>query len=386
MNAMLTVKRKQDRRVVFVTLLLSFLFSTHTAFAAFAVNVTPAVIDGEGKTREILRYTATITNNSSQLVSLYPWVRDVTPEGEVASSPNTDAPTSLANWLEFSRAALTIAPGDSLDLPILVQINLRAKPGNYHAVIHLSNGGNRAEAEGNKNETSSLLLNVRVLEDINERLSLGTFTPDKNFFPTDNVSFSYHIENTGNRGVVPSGKIRIYDSKGEEVAAIDANENKGKIEPDTKQLVAAAWQSGTEFGRYKAMLDLEYGTRGTIQDTVFFWVLPWKHLLSLFLVLAFVCVFLALLAHSYIASGGKKLAYVTERFGRRAEKEPVSQEHVTHKHVAQRSTAHLDSDVSSAFVHEERPRAAVEGHSGKVTLVHRPKPKVDPAHIVNLKK
>jgi hypothetical protein len=389
MNAMLTIRSKQHTRVIFAALFVAFLFPLHTAFAVFMVNVTPAVIDGEGKTRELLRYTATITNNSQQLVSLYPWVRDVMPEGEVLHSPNTDAPASLANWLEFSRSALDIAPGDSVDLPILVQINLRAKPGNYHAVIHFSNGGNRADAEANTSETSSLLLNIRVLEDVNERLSLGTFTPDKNFFPTDNVSFSYHLENTGNRGVVPSGKIRIYDSKGQEVATVDANQDKDKIEPDTKQLIAAAWQSGTEFGRYKAMLDLEYGTRGTIQDTVFFWVLPWKHLLSVFLVLAFVCVFLALLAHSYIASGGKKFAYVTERLVRRPEygvareeqEDPPVRKHISHPNTTKSVQATL-----AVFEPEDRPRAAVEGHTGRVTLTHRPKPKVDPAHIVNLKK
>ena len=47
------------------------------------------------------------------------------------------------------------------------------------------------------------------------------------------------------------------------------------------------------------MLDLEYGGHGTLQDTVFFWVIPWKKLLGMFLSLIMLCVVAAIVLHSY---------------------------------------------------------------------------------------
>lgn len=404
--------RKKSVLRLFMALLFVFLFQAQSAFAALDVNVSPLVIDGEGKSREILRYSMTIKNNSKQLVSLYPWVRDVTSQGEVVAQENADSSSSLSSWLEFSRASLEMLPGDSVDLPLLVQINMHAKPGNYHAVIHLSNGSNRTEAELNKDETVTLTLNIKVLEDINERLQLNTFTPDKNFFSGDQVSFSYRLENIGNRGLAPSGKIRIYDRKGEEVADIDANKGNNKIEPDAKELIAAAWSSGSEFGRYKAMLDLQYGSHGTLQDTVFFWVLPWKNLLSLFLSLAVVCSVIALLVHSYISSGGKKLAYVTARFSSQ-EVAPEESSRVRndrdfrtrimrifswkkahtlqeHQETASERVDIFRRNEPEAPLMLAREDAGYVGASrdnrGSVRLAPRQKQKVNPAHILNLKK
>lgn len=386
--------RKQSI-IICAALAVAWCFSASVAFAAFQVNVSPAVIDGEGKDREILHYTVTIKNESKQIVSLYPWVRDVTPSGEAVTTDGTDVTTALSSWLEFSRSALAIAPGDSVDLPLLVQINLRAKPGNYHALLHFSNGGNRAEAELNSEETASVMLNIKVLDDINERLQLGTFTPDKNVFPTDHISFSYHLENNGNRGLVPTGKIRIYDRKGEEVADIDANQDGSKLEPDAKKMIAAAWSSDNQFGRYKAMLDLRYGNHGTLQDTVFFWVLPWKHLLSLFVSLALVCVVLGLLFHSYVSSGGKKFAYVTQRL--RAWRGGDTADHMGEdapEHVApvvRRVASVLPSHEilsrkPTTLSHHEGKREHPHYDGGRVRLADHARSAVNPAHVVRLKK
>lgn len=400
--------------LVFLTLLLSPL----AASASFAVNISPAIIDGEGKSREILRYTMTIENNTKQTVSLYPWVQNITEAGESYISPNADPATSLAHWLQFSRQQLDIKPGDSVELPLLVQINLRAKPGYYHAVVHFSDGPNRIAAELDTEKTASLTLNIRVLEDANERLQLGTFTPDKNIFSTDQASFSYRLENIGNRGLVPEGKIRIYDRKGEEVAVIDANQSKDKLEPEAKQMLGAVWSSGDRFGRHKAMLDLQYGGHGTLQDTVYFWVLPWKKLLSLFLTLGFICTLLALLFHSYTASGGKKLAYVTERFADThysrdefedaQEVEPsafrttvvgvfgearnlwatLGKKKLTPSLPEHEPSLYIDRLEEVATPPRQRTRymTPIPPSTGSVRLTGRPKPRVDPAHIINLKK
>ncbi len=298
------------QKIIGAVFALSLFLFPHTLFAAFSVTLTPAVIDGEVKAREILRYKVTITNDTKQMLTLYPWARDVDMLGEDTKTQGLDPTTSLLSWLQFSRAELDIQPGASVDLPVLVQVNLRARPGVYHAVLHVSDGPNRVEAEANREKTVSLMLNIRVLDDANERLQLGAFATDKNLFIGDNATFGFRLDNTGNRGIIPTGKIRIFDRKGEQVDVVEINNTGDRIEPEKKQQLASVWQSGSHFGKYKAMLDVSYGKTGTIQDTVFFWVLPWKKLLSFFLTIAIICTVLALLFHSYTTSGGRKLALV----------------------------------------------------------------------------
>jgi hypothetical protein len=384
-----------------------FLCFPSTLFAAFPVTISPAVVDGEAKAREILRYKVTITNNTKQMVTLYPWARDVDQIGEDTKTQGLDPTTSLLAWLQFSRAELIVQAGESVELPILVQVNLRALPGNYHAVFRVSDGPNRMEAEHDQSRTTSIPINVRILDDANEHLQLGLFSTKKNLFMGDTATFGYRLDNTGNRGIVPTGKIRIFDRKGEEVEVVDVNMTHDKIEPDSKRQLASVWQSGDHFGKYKAMLDVSYGKTGTIQDTVFFWVLPWKKLLSFFLTLAIACTIVALLIHSYTASGGRKLAVIRERFTDDEEDVPNIVEDVERvslyarvKKMWQREKGlrEVESLEKSAYVDalKEVPPPAPQRtrymvtHPETTERVHlSPRVKkqhVDPAHVVHLRK
>lgn len=289
-------------RIIGFFVLLALCFSLPSlAFASTpSFSLSPLVLDGKGKPREILRYTVTLTNAKDHIVSVYPWVVNLDPaNGEELQEPlgKADLSTSLANWIEVSRGVVDLGPHESREIPILVQINMSARPGVYHAYVHFSEGPTRIDAESDRERTRSVAINMEVLDDANERLSLGTFTPDKNIFGDGQASFSFRLENTGNRGVTPEGKIRIFDRKGEEVAAIDANADGRKLEPSAKEMLAGVWAADGHFGKYKAVLDLQYG-KGTIQDTVFFWVLPWKSMIGALGAILVVVAAIALLAHS----------------------------------------------------------------------------------------
>ena len=140
------------------------------------------------------------------------------------------------------------------------------------------------------------------------------------------MSFSYELENIGNRPVTYNGEIRIYDRKGQELTSIPlksdtaiALDEKLKLASnwsgsmgsnldDGKQLLAQASEAVSFAGmwKYKAILDLEYGNAGkTIQDTVFFWVIPWKQIMVIFLVLLIFITILAMKFHKRIASSKK---------------------------------------------------------------------------------
>ena len=89
------------------------------------------------------------------------------------------------------------------------------------------------------------------------------------------------MENVGNRLIEPRGSIRIFNRRGEEVGSVPLNAEGEGITPENKKQLAAVWGATGRFGKYKAFLDLEYGENqlASVQDTVYFWVFPWKEIL-----------------------------------------------------------------------------------------------------------
>lgn len=402
------------RRIIIdtITIIVMLFALPSSAFAASLFTATPAVIDGKGKPREILHFSVTIVNTTKHLVSIYPWVTDIDRvEGsaggsDLEGSRDRELGGSLARWIEISRGSIDLLPGEQKEVPVTVQINLNAKPGLYHAAIHLSAGSDRPNAEANRAETMDTTLNIEVLDDINERLQLNTFVPTKNVFGGDSASFDYTIENIGNRGEVPRGKIRIYDKAGREVASIDANDRGSRLEPAAKAQLSSVWAAGGSFGRYKAMLDLEYGARGTLQDTVFFWVIPWKKVLAMFFSLIVLSVAIAIVLHSYGQSRRRSaLLEAPERsrfasffpWGRDDDEDEEAWEEVEVHRPSRaidelrevpppppvHTRLHSESSPHSSYL-PERERPDLSSH--QVVLGKKEAPHPGKAHIVNLKR
>lgn len=282
---------------------------------AASFTVTPVVIDEKAKARDILKESVTLTNNTVRKLNVYTFVNNIsTREGEQEFLDPSKAlhASSLANWIEISRGVIELLPQDIKKIDFLIRVNLRAKPGVYHALISFAEGSTRDIAKNKLSSSPSVTVNLEIIEDVKEYLQLKKFVPDKTFFSSFPISFSYELENTGNRPLTPSGEIRIYNRRGEEVAVIEMNQEGTTLEPDTTFQLAGLWQGSTtsrtfanigqgakEFGRYKALLSLEYGVkqRGTLQDTVFFWVIPWQQVLIIFGGLAIIIILTTYFSH-----------------------------------------------------------------------------------------
>jgi len=281
-----------EYKIIFALLsIFYFLFSDVPLVHASSFSVTPVVIDERAKARDILKESVTLTNNTARKLNTYTFVNNISRElgkQEFLDPSRADHSSSLANWIAISRGVIELAPGETRTIDFQIDVNLRAKPGVYHAVIYFGEGSRRTESEKKLPEAPAVMVNLEVLEDIKERLQLKKFIPDKVFFTGFPVSFSYDLENIGNRELTPTGEIRIYDRRGEEVGAVDVNYEGVVLGRETTEQLAGIWEASGGFGRYKAILDLEYGStqRGTLQDTVFFWVIPWKMILIIFGIMA----------------------------------------------------------------------------------------------------
>ena len=289
----------------FLLVLTLFVLSALNASTVYAqggnadLSISPAIIDEKAKARDIIKESVTITNTSNHKLLLYPSVFNVRPgsgqEGFHPAVTASDRSDSLANWIELSRGVIELNPGEERQVPFTIRVNLNAVPDAYHAVVSFSDGGTRESAEAS-GALAATTINVEVQADIKEDIQLKKFSTDNLVFSGDDVLFKYQLENIGNQGLSPKGEIRIYNRRGEEVASIDVNQEGKVISPAQVGQLATVWNAVSGFGQYKAVLSIKYGTvhPETIEDTVFFWILPWQELLGLFIASLITIVVLAL--------------------------------------------------------------------------------------------
>lgn len=291
------------------------MFSGTPSSLAASVTVTPAIVDLKGMPRDILKGNVVLENKSGHYVELYPFVNNISIEDgkQIFLDPaSADNSSSLANWIELSRSSTILQGGDKKTIDFLVNINLRAMPGIYHAVISFAPGATRDEAEQHISQAFSVPVNLEIAENTKERLKLKKFISTKTFSFGFPIGFSIELENNGNTQVSPIGEIRIYNRNGEEVSALQID-NKGEVAPSQEIFINADWMGAqtnsllsklgldtfTSFGRYKALLDIEYGSTkpSRINDTIFFWVIPWPVLLVFLCLLVGIMICVVLYIH-----------------------------------------------------------------------------------------
>ncbi len=269
------------------------------------LTVVPVVVDEKAKARDILKKSITITNTTQRKLNLYPAVNDVQAEAGqeafVSSQGGDDEKDSLANWIEISRGVIDLMPGESREIPFVIRVSLNALPGTYHADISFYAGSTVAEAQA-RNPLGVVTVNTEVQADIKESMQLNKFISDGFFFSGDDVLFNYQLENIGNQELRPKGEIRIYDRKGREVASIPVNPEGKSFTPDQAAQLASAWSAAKGFGKFKAFLNVDYGNNqsGSLQDTVFFWIIPWQQLLAIAVISIMAIVVSAIYFHRWL--------------------------------------------------------------------------------------
>ncbi len=283
------IKSTMHRRkhFLFAGMMAVLLCSPLFAFAD-ELSVSPVLFDEKGKQRDIIKESIHIINTSNHKLYIYPSVNNVNPQdGQQPFEQTTngsDIVNSLANWIELSRGVIELSPAEERDIPLVIHVDQNAVPGLYHVNISLGKGNTRDEAE--KVTIATVTINVEVQADIKELMQLNKFVTDNVYFSGDDILFKYQLQNIGNQDLQPSGEITVYDSKGKEVAALEVNKEGKAISPDQIGQLASVWAAANGFGKYKALLNVDYGRSqvASVQDTVFFWIIPWKQLVLLFTV------------------------------------------------------------------------------------------------------
>lgn len=270
--------------IIFLLFVAAAVFGIEEARAE-KFEVSPHIIDAKAKARDILEYDVKLKNNGDVRATFYVLVYDTSPDNNiqnVVAPSELDKQTSVTRWVRIKRGAIDVMPGEEVEIPLSVEINLNAIPGKYYAAVTFAHGTNitRAQESFARSPQPTVLLNIEVEEHIIEKAQMTKFEPEKNIFFKYPAILNFSITNYGNKNIVPQGFLYIYNRQNQEIAKLPINEERQEIAPEDKKDFSVSWEGGRGFGKYKAKVELEYGSKDVrdIQETVYFWMLDWKYI------------------------------------------------------------------------------------------------------------
>ncbi|MCX6792639.1 MAG: hypothetical protein NTY12_01305 [Candidatus Falkowbacteria bacterium] len=297
-------------------------------FQAQAMTVSPVRVELAGDPGKSVGGFFKVINEEQEAKTLYTVFENFEPMGETGSPSFKTGNEGLASWITAPKE-VTIAPGETKTVDFAVNIPADAEPGGYFAAIFLAT--TPPDISGNQLSIGArvgTLLLFRVNGDIKEGGALLEFkTKDNNsWYNSLPVNFYYRFQNSGADRVMPKGSLNIKNIFGMSTKVINANLGQGNVLPRSIRRFELWWQKGTDstivpelqsnklgffeaakyqwnnfaFGRYRADLDISYGTKSEkVVSSFVVWVFPWQLLLIELVGLIIVLVVLGFIIKRY---------------------------------------------------------------------------------------
>ncbi|MCA9355427.1 hypothetical protein KC865_02650 [Candidatus Kaiserbacteria bacterium] len=279
-------------------------FKTETIFGDkidvgdFVVGPGKAEIDlnpGETVIQEI-----TVTNRISDDRVFKLELEDITGSEDGSSAVSLtgkeDGPYSIKDYISYPKDTFTLKLGERARIPITITVPPNAEPGGYYGSVLVStvrDPGNRGELAPSSpiiaRVGSLFFLTVRgdsVIE--GKTLSVKTINTEK-WYEKGPIELGILYENTGSVHVNPYGEISITNMFGEEVGFVEIEP--WFVLPTSLRIREITWDREFLLGRYtvKASINRGYDDIVDVAHTSF-WVLPWKVVGGMFLIL-FIVIF-----------------------------------------------------------------------------------------------
>ncbi len=271
---------------------------------AKALTVSPPYFDYNLNPGDTVLDVIKLYNESPDPISVWPVLMNFTADDKEEGAPQfyeagTDPyGTQLADWITVDKKPIKIGPYERANVSFAINVPKdRAQPGGHFGAVMLSMQPPDAKAGVGIGSQIAALILVNISGDVREVGSIAQFgfkDPKAwyNYLPVD---FFLRFQNSGNTHLRPVGNLLIYDWIGRQVASIKVNQDFRSVLPQSIRRFEFGWQntetdpkwSGLEkewrnfaFGKYKAVLVLNYGQKNQIvTDEREFTVWPWRLML-----------------------------------------------------------------------------------------------------------
>lgn len=225
-----------------------------------------------------------LQNNESAKRTFYPSFEKFTEvDGQKQfSKENSD----LSTWFKVE-SFVTLAPGESKQIPFRIEVPKNAPPGGHFAVVWWSTSPPGDNKQVSIVTRAGILVYLTVSGDIRESGELAMFGADR-WITTLPITFNIVFRNNGNSYLAPAGSIVIKNLWGGVRGEAKINEFGANILPQSERTFNPAISpDGFMFGPYRAELTLNYGTGHTVKKSIWLIALPLKGVLTI-LILAFI--------------------------------------------------------------------------------------------------
>lgn len=293
----------------FIIALLVVLTGTQQARAA---TVTPRV-ELSGNAGQTVRDVLKVTNEERQSRTFYTDIQNFESQDESGAPRFSQRREDLATWISVP-ASITVGPGQTAELPLVVTIPYSAEPGGHFAAVFLQTSP--PENSGGEVSLSAKLGTLVLLrvngEFVQDATVLEFAAKDKrSIFTALPIYFYYRFQNVGDDHLKPVGDVLITNMFGRLTKVLPANPVDGTVLPKSVRRFETVWASsfgkleqganpeipkpaGPGFwnavkyqwhnfalGKYTATLKVVYGTKELKSEKVkyTFWVIPWQLLM-----------------------------------------------------------------------------------------------------------
>jgi hypothetical protein len=306
------LKRTNYSRALVLFFILSFFFlpKSSDAYTKTNINVTPQndFVVEPGKTEVFLNPGEDVVKNISITNRINKTVRfKLTTEDFIGTNDakqpvvllgDTNSPYSLKDFIIPEITEFSLEFGEKISIPVRVSVPLNAEPRGYYGALIISNDPDKLSGENTKetvgqtrivSRIGSLFL-LRINGEGREEGNIEGFKvsgPAQTFYSKRPAGFEIAFKNTGNVHLVPHGTITIKNIFKQVISTLPVDAY--FVLPESTRYQEIHWGGGFSVGRYTADLSLYkgYGDEFT-ESQVSFWIIPWKILLPIAIVILLV--------------------------------------------------------------------------------------------------
>lgn len=272
------------------------------ARAQVSMIVSPPRIDADSQPGETIQKTIKITNPTDKPLRLKASVYDFIVQDDQGTPLKVNANASgrfLASpWFTLDKTQFTLGPKATDQVIVIIAVPSDALPGGHYAGVFFE-PDIETDGDGSVSFTSAQvgsLFGITIAGDIKYDALIKSFSTGTQVHEYGPVQFTAAIENLSDTHIKPQSSVTVKDMFGRTLDTLTLEEV--NIFPLTSRSVQGEWDQIWGLGRYSATLTVAYGPGLAATRTLSFWIMPWKILAAIgVLLLVLIVVFVSVRRH-----------------------------------------------------------------------------------------